>query len=43
MFNYLNGRTCKNINIDDINIGDYLDPVSKQILIFRNITGDEMI
>ena len=42
MFNYLNGRTCKNINIADINIGDYLDPVSKQILIFRNITGDEL-
>ena len=42
MFNYLNGRTCKNINIDDINIGDYLDPVSKQILIFRNITGNEL-
>ena len=42
MFNYLNGRTCKNINIDDITIGDYLDPVSKQILIFRNITGDEL-
>ena len=42
MFNYLNGRTCKNINIADINIGDYLDLVSKQILIFRNITGDEL-
>lgn len=42
MFTYLNGRTCKNINIADINIGDYLDLVSKQILIFRNITGDEL-
>lgn len=42
MFTYLNGRTCKNINIASINAGDYLDLVNKQILIFRNITGDEL-
>lgn len=41
-FLYLNGRTAKDMNITDVNVGDYLDDHKRKIAIFRNITGEEL-
>ena len=42
VFSYINGRNCKEINILDIKVGDYVYPYNKQIIVFRNISGDEL-
>lgn len=42
LFSYINGRTCKNITLSDVNIGDYIHPFEKQIHVFRNLTGEEL-
>ena len=42
IFTYINGRTCKNMILSDVQIGDYINPVNKQILVFRNISGEEL-
>lgn len=41
-FSYLNGRTSKDMNVNDVKIGDYLNNNEKRIIIYRNISGDEL-
>lgn len=41
-FSYKNGRTAKDMKIEDVKIGDYLNNYEKQIIIYRNISGDEL-
>lgn len=41
-FSYKNGRTAKDMKISDVKIGDYLNNYEKQIIIYRNISGDEL-
>ena len=41
-FSYLNGRTCKKINLEDVKVGDYIHPFEKQILVYRNLSGEEL-
>ena len=41
-FSYLNGRTTDNMNVVDIKVGDYLNHDNKIIIIYRNISGDEL-
>ncbi len=41
-FSYKNGRTSKDMNISDVKIGDYLVNYENQIIIYRNISGDEL-
>ncbi len=42
IFSYKNGRTAKDMKIEDVKIGDYLNNYEKQIIIYRNISGDEL-
>ena len=39
---YINGRTSKDINVEDINIGDFVFFNIENALIYRNISGDEL-
>lgn len=41
-FSYLNGRTTKNMNVEDVKVGDFLNDDEKRILIYRDISGDEL-
>ena len=41
-FSYSNGRTCKKINLEDVKVGDYIHPFEKQILVYRNLSGEEL-
>lgn len=41
-FSYINARTAKEMNVNDVNVGDYLDNQEKRIIIFRNLSGDEL-
>ena len=41
-FSYINGRTCKEIELTDIKAGDFIDPLQNKILIFRNLSGEEL-
>lgn len=42
LFSYINGRTCKEMDLNNVKIGDYINPYQKQILVFRNLSGDEL-
>ena len=42
LFTYVNGRTFNNMTISDVKVGDYVYPFGKQILIYRNISGEEL-
>lgn len=42
LFTYINGRTFSNMIISDVKVGDYVYPFRKQILIYRNISGEEL-
>ncbi len=41
-FEYFNGRTAKNMDSVDIIVGDYLEQSDGKILIYRNISGEEL-
>lgn len=41
-FSYLNGRTTKDMNIVDVKVGDYLLHHEEKIVIYRNISGEEL-
>ena len=41
-FSCMNGRTFKEINISDVKVGDYIHPFEKQILVYRNLSGEEL-
>ena len=42
VFQYFNGRTSKNMNSVDIKVGDYLNQSDGKILIYRNVSGEEL-
>ena len=42
IFTYKNGRTFQDMNLLDVKVGDYVYPFRKQILIYRNISGEEL-
>lgn len=42
IFSYINGRTAKDMNVNDVKVGDYLDNHEQRIIIYRNISGDEL-
>lgn len=42
LFSYINGRTCKNMTLSDVKVGDYIHPFEKQILVYRNLSGEEL-
>ena len=42
IFTYMNARTATEMNSKDVNVGDYLDNQEKRIIIFRNLSGDEL-
>lgn len=39
---YTNGRTCNELHNARIETGDYVNPYDKRILVFKNISGDEL-
>ena len=41
-FSCVNGRTCKEMDLEDLKIGDYIYPSHKQIMVFRNLSGEEL-
>lgn len=41
-FSCINGRTCKTMDLSDVKVGDYIDPIRKQILVFRYLSGEEL-
>ena len=41
-FSYLNGRTTKDMNIVDVKVGDYLLHHEEKIVIYRNMSGEEL-
>ena len=41
-FSYLNARTTKDMNLSDVKVGDYLDNEEKRIIIYRNLSGEEL-
>ena len=41
-FSYLNGRTTKDMNVVDLKVGDYLLHNEGKIIIYRNISGEEL-
>ena len=41
-FQYFNGRTSKNMDIADIKVGDYLEKSDGKILIYQNVSGEEL-
>ena len=41
-FSYLNGRTTKDMNVVDVKVGDYLLHHEEKIVIYRNISGEEL-
>lgn len=41
-FSYLNGRTTKDMNVVDVKVGDYLLHNEGKIIIYRNISGEEL-
>ena len=42
VFSYFNGRICKEMDPADVGIGDYVFAFEKQIIVFRNISGEEL-
>lgn len=42
LFSYINGRTFKEVDLSDVKVGDYIHPFRKQIIIYRNISGEEL-
>lgn len=42
VFQYFNGRTAKNMDSVDIKVGDYLNQSDGKILIYRNVSGEEL-
>ena len=42
VFQYFNGRTAKNMDSVDIKVGDYLNQSDRKILIYRNVSGEEL-
>lgn len=42
VFQYFNGRTAKNMDSVDIKVGDYLNQIDGKILIYRNVSGEEL-
>ena len=42
VFQYFNGRTEKNMDSVDIKVGDYLNQSDGKILIYRNVSGEEL-
>ncbi len=42
LFSYINGRICKNMTLSDVKVGDYIHPFEKQILVYRNLSGEEL-
>ena len=42
VFQYFNGRTAKSMDSVDIKVGDYLNQLEGQILIYRNVSGEEL-
>lgn len=41
-FSCMNGRTFKEIDLSDVKVGDYIHPFEKQILVYRNLSGEEL-
>ncbi len=41
-FSYLNGRTTKDMSVVDVKVGDYLLHHEGKIVIYRNISGEEL-
>lgn len=39
---YINGRTCEELYNTRIEDGDYVNPFDKQILVFKNLSGDKL-
>ena len=42
LLTYINGRTFKSMSLSDVKVGDYIHPVEKQILVYRNLSGEEL-
>lgn len=42
VFKYFNGRTAKSVDSVDIKVGDYLNQIEGKILIYRNVSGEEL-
>lgn len=42
VFQYFNGRTAKSMDSVDIKVGDYLNQLEGKILIYRNVSGEEL-
>ena len=42
VFQYFNGRTAKCMDSVDIKVGDYLNQIEGKILIYRNVSGEEL-
>ena len=42
LFSYINGRTFKEVDLSEVKVGDYIHPFRKQIIIYRNISGEEL-
>lgn len=42
VFQYFNGRTAKSVDSVDIKVGDYLNQIEGKILIYRNVSGEEL-
>lgn len=42
IFTYMNARTATEMTVSDVNVGDYLDNQEKRIIIYRNLSGDEL-
>ena len=41
-FSCMNGRTFKELNMYDVQVGDYINPIDKQILVYRNLSGEKL-
>lgn len=41
-FSFINGRTFKAMELADVKVGDYIYPYNKQILVFRNLSGEDL-
>ena len=42
IFSFINGRTFKAMELADAKVGDYIYPYNKQILVFRNLSGEDL-
>ena len=41
-FSFINGRTFKAMELPNVKVGDYIYPYNKQILVFRNLSGEDL-